>query len=95
MKKYPEKIPDKEAEEIKKLFHYRCGRCGEKKPLSVHEIVPRGAIGKEAMKLENRIPLCTGPGSCHDWAHTVGTFCSVPVLMAWREKRCPTKLKVS
>ena len=82
-KRFPEKIPDLVAEELIKEFHGRCGRCNQKRPLSIHEIIPRGAIGKKAMEKENRIPLC---GECHTWAHTVGSACSIPVLMSYRSR---------
>jgi 5-methylcytosine-specific restriction endonuclease McrA len=81
--KFPERIPDEEEEKIKKDFHNRCGRCHEAKPLSVHEIVPRGAIGEAAMKRENRIALC---GECHEWAHRIGTANSVSILQGCRLK---------
>jgi 5-methylcytosine-specific restriction endonuclease McrA len=83
MKRFPEKIPDLVAEELKKEFHFRCARCQRKVPLSVHEIIPRGAIGKRALERGNRIPLCS---TCHSWAHTVGTSCSIPVLMSYRSR---------
>jgi 5-methylcytosine-specific restriction endonuclease McrA len=83
LKNFPEKIPDLVAAELIKEFHSRCGRCGQKLPLSVHEIIPRGAIGKKALERGNRIPLCA---ACHSWAHTVGTSCSIPVLMSYRSR---------
>jgi len=82
-KNFPEKIPDLVAAELIKEFHFRCGRCQRKTALSVHEIIPRGAIGKKALERSNRIPLCF---DCHRWAHEVGSNCSIPVLMSYRSR---------
>jgi len=81
---FPEKVPDLVAQELIEEFHHRCGRCHRRLPLSIHEIVPRGAIGKKAMAKENRIPLC---GPCHRWSHEVGSSCSIPVLMSYRARQ--------
>ena len=72
---------------VLKIFDYKCIMCG--KPTNVvHEIIPI-SHGKHALAMRNRVPLCGWPsnpsnGSCHDWAHRIGTRNSIPIL---QEKR--------
>jgi len=64
------------------LFHARCILC--KQPFhTIHEIETRGAIGKEAMQLNNRVTLCKDH---HDWAHTVGSNIANPILLSYRDR---------
>lgn len=75
-------------EEIKKKYHNRCIRCNRKVPLSPHELDTRGNGGAGAINKDNIVPLC---GKCHAWATNIGTLNSMPILISYREKRCPPK----
>lgn len=73
---------DKETQYILDLFKGRCVRC-MKPAKHVHECVPRSQ-GKESLELDNRVALCLG---CHNWAHSVGTKISAPILRKKRKQR--------
>ena len=74
--------PSVEDLRILERFHYRCVRCH--RPWStIHEIDTRGAVGKIAMREDNRVPVCD---ICHDWIHTVGTENANPELYRCRDE---------
>jgi 5-methylcytosine-specific restriction endonuclease McrA len=54
-------------------------RCNAR-AVTIHEIIPR-SHGNGTMELDNRIPICA---TCHEWAHSVGTKTSIPVLLQYR-----------
>lgn len=56
---------DPDRESILDKFRYRCLRCG-RVAVTVHEIEPKSHGKREAMQIENRIPLCH---DCHSWVH--------------------------
>jgi len=82
MKIYNDNIPEVSAEEILELFSHRCVRC-LKPTNTVHEMETRGALGKRALRKDNRVALCK---ACHAWAHEVGTANSNNILKSYREK---------
>lgn len=84
---------DPDYEIIVEMFRERCVHCNRVYNV-IHEMLPRSS-GKNAMKIDNRVPLCY---NCHDWAHSVGTNVSMPVLVKDREralKRYATKTSES
>ena len=72
-------IVDEDKKKVLDLFQHRCILCGTWTNM-VHEIHPRSS-GKGAMAIENRVPLCS---EHHNWAHSVGTKKSVPILQKRR-----------
>lgn len=70
---------EKDREFILWLYDGRCIKCGRPTNI-IHEIVPI-SHGRKALHWKNRVPVC---GGCHDWAHSVGTNNSIPIL---QEKR--------
>lgn len=77
---------DKDRDFILWLYDSKCIICGT--PTNViHEIVPI-SHGKIALHPNNRVTLCQdmdGRG-CHNWAHNVGTYNSIPVLQQKRKE---------
>ena len=71
----------KDRQTILDLFDSRCLVCGAKTDI-IHEIIPI-SHGKNSLKIENRVPLCLVH---HDWAHSVGTNNSIPILQQKREE---------
>ena len=72
---------DKDREFILWLFDSKCVKCGRPTNI-IHEIVPI-SHGKGALHWTNRVPVCM---VCHDWAHSVGTRTSIPILQDIRRK---------
>ena len=70
-------------EDIRKMFGYRCVRCGEPNCRTIHEIIPRSLRPKDWFVLDNRVVLC---GACHDHIHRLGAVNFVSELEACRER---------
>ena len=88
---------DKDREFILWVFDGRCVHCGRPTQV-IHEIVPL-SHGTIAMNWKNRVPLCNLPSgnkkqSCHDWAHSIGTNNSIPILQQERRKFIVRKFKL-
>lgn len=77
---------DKDRDFLLWLFDGKCVKCG--KPTNIiHEIKPI-SHGKASLNWKNRVTLCQnfeGTG-CHDWAHSVGTRNSIPILQEKRKE---------
>lgn len=83
LKSKARKYLDKDRGLILWLFDGRCVSCG--KPTTIiHEIVPI-SHGKASLRWKNRIPLCHSCPRGHDWAHSVGTNISIPILEKKRQ----------
>ena len=72
---------DRGRELILWLFNRRCVRCS-KPSQTIHEITPI-SHGKSFLTIKNRVILCQ---ECHDWAHSIGTKKSIPILENLRKK---------
>ena len=72
---------DKDRDFIFWLYDSKCLLCGRVTNI-IHEIIPISR-GKRSLHPKNRIPLCQKD---HDWAHSVGTNNSIPILQEKRKE---------
>ncbi len=72
---------DKDREIILWLFDNKCVKCGRNTNI-IHEVIPI-SHGKVALHWKNRVTVCN---VCHDWAHSVGTNNSIPILQEKRKE---------
>lgn len=72
---------DKDRDFILWMYDGKCLICG-KPSIVIHEVVPI-SHGRKALLPKNRIVLCNVH---HDWAHSIGTNNSIPILQEKRKE---------
>lgn len=65
------------------MFGCKCIRC-RKNTNILHELFERSLRPETWNDYDNIVPLCA---ACHDWAHSVGTNTSRPILIGLRTQR--------
>ena len=83
----PDRIQAKENSVVLERFSVNgttfCVNCWSELATAVHELEPRSKRPNTWHFIENRVPLCT---TCHEWAHSVGTKQSAPVIRKKRDE---------